>query len=75
METLSLSLLRRARRNRHLTIERVAELVGKNKATVWRYENGTTPMTVEMLFMLLAVYRISIKDVVVKEGGRSSDKV
>lgn len=75
METLSLSLLRRARRKRHLTIKRVAEHVGKNKATVWRYEDGTTTMSVEMLFKLLHLYGVSITDVVIKEGEKKSDKV
>ena len=69
MESVNLNWLRRARRQRHLTVDHVAEMVGKDRTTIWRYECGITPMTVEMLFKLLDIYRLSIVDVVVKEGG------
>ncbi|MBQ7554340.1 MAG: helix-turn-helix transcriptional regulator [Bacteroidaceae bacterium] len=69
MESINLNWLRRARRDKHLTVDRVAEMVGKDRTTIWRYENGITPMSVEMLFKLLDIYRLSIVDVVVKEGG------
>ena len=69
MESINLNWLRRARRQRHLTIDRVAELVGKDRTTIWRYENGITPLTVEMLFQLLDIYQLSILDVLVKEDG------
>lgn len=67
MESVNLNWLRRARRQRHLTFDRVAELVGKDRTTIWRYEAGRTPMTVEMLFRLLDIYQISILDVLTKE--------
>lgn len=69
MESINLNWLRKARRERHLSIERVAEMVGKDRSTIWRYENSVTPMTVEMLFKLLEIYRLSVMDVVVKDGG------
>lgn len=69
MESINLNWLRQARRQRNLNVERVAELVGKDRTTIWRYENGITPMTIEMLFQLLNIYKLSITDVVVKEGG------
>lgn len=69
MESINLNWLRRARRDKHLTVDRVAEMVGKDRTTIWRYENGITPMSVEMLFRLLDIYQLSIMDVVVKEGG------
>lgn len=69
MENVNVNWLRRARRQRHLTVDRVAEMVGKDRTTIWRYENGVTPMTVDMLFRLLDIYQLSIMDVVVKEGG------
>jgi len=69
MESINLNWLRQARRQRHLTVDHVAELVGKDRTTIWRYENGITPMTIEMLFQLLNIYKLSIKDVVVKDGG------
>ncbi len=67
MESVNLNWLRRARRQKHLTVDRVAEMVGKDRTTVWRYENGVTPMTVDMLFKLLDIYQLSIMDVVVRE--------
>lgn len=69
MEGVNMNWLRRARRQKHLSIDRVAEMVGKDRTTVWRYENGVTPITVEMLFKLLDIYGLSILDVVIKEGG------
>lgn len=69
MESINLNWLRQARRQRNLTVDNVAELVGKDRTTIWRYENGITPMTIEMLFQLLNIYKLSITDVVVKEGG------
>lgn len=71
MEGLNMNWLRRARRQKHLSIDRVAEMVGKDRTTVWRYENGVTPITVEMLFKLLEIYGLSILDVVIKEEGDS----
>ncbi len=69
MESINLNWLRRARRDKHLTVDRVAEMVGKDRTTIWRYENGVTTMTVDMLFKLLDIYQLSIMDVVVMEGG------
>lgn len=71
MESVNLNWLRRARRQKHLTVDRVAELVGKDRTTIWRYENGITPMTVEILFKLLDIYQLSIVDVVTKDGDGS----
>ena len=69
MESINLNWLRRARRQRHLTVDRVAELVGRDRTTIWRLENGSTPLTVDMLFRLLDIYQLSILDVLVKESG------
>ena len=69
MESINLNWLRQARLQRNLTVDHVVELVGKVRTTIWRYENGITPLTVEMLFQLLDIYQLSIMDVLVKEGG------
>ena len=69
MESINLNWLRQARRKRHLTVDRVAEMVGKDRTTLWRYENGSTPLTVDMLFRLLDIYQLSILDLLVNEGG------
>ena len=64
MEILSNSLLRQARRNRHLTLKQVADAVGISNSTMWKYENGQLPLTVDRLFQLLKLYRCSITDVI-----------
>ena len=69
MESINLNWLRRARRDKHLTVDRVAEMVGRDRSTIWRYENGITPITVDMLFKLLDIYQLSIMDLLVKKGG------
>ncbi len=64
MEILSNSLLRQARRNRRLTLKQVADSVGISDSTMWKYENGQLPLTVDRLFQLLKLYRCSITDVI-----------
>lgn len=66
MEILSNSLLRQARRNRRLTLKQVADSVGISNSTMWKYENGQLPLTVDRLFQLLNLYRCSIVDVIVE---------
>lgn len=66
METLSISLLRQARRKRRLTLRKAADSVGISNSTMWKYENGQLPLTVERLFKLLNLYRCSIVDVIVE---------
>ena len=66
METLSISLLRQARRNRHLTLKEVGKSIGLTESTLWRYENGKIPITIDRLFQLLKVYNCSVKDVIVE---------
>ena len=66
MEILSNSLLQQARRNRRLTLKQVADSVGISDSTMWKYENGQLPLTVDRLFQLLNLYRCSIVDVIVE---------
>jgi len=66
METLSISLLRQARRNRRLTLQKVADYLGISESTMWRYENGKIPIMADRLFQLLQLYGCSVTDVVVE---------
>lgn len=66
MQTLSISLLRQARRNRRLTLQQVADYLGISESTMWRYENAKLSLTTERLFQLLRLYGCSITDVVVE---------
>ena len=66
METLSISLLRQARRKRRLTLQQVANFIGISESTLWRYENGKIPLNTDRLFQLLRLYECSIAGVVVE---------
>ncbi len=63
-ERLNLGWLRQARRNRKLTLAAAAESIGKDRSTMWRYENDETPMTVDTLLQVLALYGVSVVDVI-----------
>lgn len=67
MEKLNLSWLRRARRQRHMTVNQVAKAIGKTRGAVWRYESGQTDLTVGTLCRLLNLYGVSVTDVFCKE--------
>lgn len=64
MERLNLHWLKEARRRKKLRLETVGSIVGKDRSTMWRYEAGEIPLTVDTLFQLLDIYEISIIDVV-----------
>ena len=66
MESLNMSWLRQARRNRRLTLAEAAKSIGKDRTTMWRYENSETPMTVDTLLYLLELYGVSVVDVIEK---------
>lgn len=74
MEKLNLSWLKRARRERHISTARAAEMLGVAKPTLWRYEAGEAPMKVDTLFKLLNAYGVSIVDVVQKVSGGETYK-
>lgn len=66
MTKLNLGFLRQARRRRHLSTEKVGEIIGKNRSAIWRYEAGMSDIGVETLCQLLDLYRVSPMDVFVK---------
>ena len=72
MEKINLNWLRNARREKHLTLKSVAELIGKDRSTMWRYEAGEIPITVDVFFQLLQIYGISITDVIMCTEGNAS---
>ena len=45
--------LRRLRRQRRLNLEEAAAMIGKSRATIWRYENGRVDMSAETLLQLV----------------------
>ena len=64
MEQLNLSWLRQARRRRKMSLEKAASIVGKNRSTMFRYENGQTPLTIDNLLKILNAYGVSITEVI-----------
>lgn len=70
MEKLNLGWLKRARYNKHLTVEQVAASIGKTRSAIWRYESGITDITVGTLCQLLQMYGVSVTDVFcqIREG-------
>lgn len=60
MESINLEWLRQARRKKHLHLAQVAKLLGKNKATVWRWENGKSQISMKNLFKLTNLYGIEV---------------
>jgi len=67
--TLNYSLLRKARRNRRLTLRRLGEELGIDKSTAWRLENGKLRMTADMLFRWLEIREASVESVTSEERG------
>lgn len=70
MEKLNLGWLKRARYNKHLTVEQVAASIGKTRSAIWRYESGITDITVGTLCQLLQLYGVGVTDVFcqIREG-------
>ena len=66
MTKLNLGFLRAARRKIHLSTEQAGAAIGKQRSAIWRYESGTSNMTVEDLCRLLDLYRIKPQDVFVQ---------
>ena len=60
METINLQWLRQARRKKHLNLAQAAELVGKNKTTLWRWENGKSQISMKNLFKMAHIYGVDV---------------
>lgn len=63
METINLQWLRQARRKKHLNMAQVAKHLGKNKATIWRWENGKSQISMNNLCKLAHLYGIEVSSV------------
>lgn len=57
---VNIDYLRRLRRRRKIKLSDVAQLVGKDKSTIWRYENGIIEMPTGVLFALADYYQVSV---------------
>jgi len=70
LETINLEWLRQARRKKHLNLLQVAKYLGKNKATIWRWENGKSSISMKNLFKLAALYEVSVNDLLEVDDGQ-----
>lgn len=57
---VNIDYLRRLRRQRKMKLNDVAQLVGKDRSTMWRYENGVVEMPTDVLFTLADYYQVSV---------------
>lgn len=57
---VNIDYLRRLRRQRNMKLSDVAQLVGKDRSTIWRYENGVVEMPTDVLFTLADYYQVSV---------------
>ena len=65
---VDVDFLRRLRRQRRLSLEEAAALLGKSRTTVWRYENGRVNMPSEMLLRLAEFYGVSVDELTTAKG-------
>lgn len=65
MQRLNLTWLKRARYRRRMTVEQAAEVIGKDRSAIWRYESGKTDIPVHVLCQLLDAYKTSVTEVFV----------
>ena len=63
MERLNLTNLKAARRKKGLSTAQAAEVIGKKKSAIWRYESGKACPTVSNLLKLLDAYSVSVLDI------------
>ena len=70
METINLEWLRQARRKKHLNLLQVAKYLGKNKATVWRWENGKSQISMKNLFKLANLYDVEVSSLLEVDDGQ-----
>lgn len=55
LTTLAGSLLRQARKEKKITGKELAKLMGISQQQISRYENGITPLTLDLLYRFLSV--------------------
>ena len=70
---VDVDFLRRLRRQRRLSLEEAAALLGKSRTTIWRYENGRVNMPSAMLLRLAEFYGVSVDQLTTAKGLPRSD--
>ena len=59
--------LKAARANAELTLDEVAEIVGKSKQSIENWENGKTPIKYSDLLKLSEIYEMPVKYIRIPE--------
>lgn len=75
MIKLNLGLLKKARRNKKLTTQKVGELIGRDRTTIWRFETGKTDIPTKILCQLLNIYCVTPRDVFTIVQGDKDDSI
>lgn len=57
---VNIDYLRRLRRHNKLKLSDVAHIVGKDRSTIWRYENAKSAVPTDVLFALADYYGVSV---------------
>ena len=60
--------LKAARVNAELTLDEVAEIIGKSKQSIENWENGKTPIKYSDLLKLSEIYEMPVKYIRIPEG-------
>lgn len=60
MNLININFLRHLRREHHLSLATLGRIVGRNKSTIWRYEEGILVVPTDVLFKLADLYQVSI---------------
>ncbi|MTC21249.1 helix-turn-helix domain-containing protein [Providencia stuartii] len=58
LSTLSGYFLRKARKEKKITGKELAKLMGSSQQQISRYENGITPLTIDLLYKFLLILEI-----------------
>lgn len=59
--------LKAARVNAGLTLCQVSEMIGISKSTLARLENGKTPISIDRLRKICALYKVKESEIIVPE--------
>ena len=68
METLSLGLLKKSRRDKKMSTTEAAAVIGKEKSAICRIEVGKNDIKVGTLTKLLDAYGVSVIDVFIRQS-------
>ena len=68
---VNIDYLRRLRRQNRMNLGDLARIVGKDRSTIWRYENGKVEVPTNVLFVLADYYQVSVDSLRWQESDRT----